>query len=80
MRSIQIRFDESIFKEIERVSTSLNVSYSEIVRDAVKQWLTTLETKKFEEDWIEKLKKQPDAAEDAEKWLSVQHWSDDESW
>jgi len=80
MRSIQISFDEIMFKEIEHFASTMNISQADIIKTAVKQWLIALETKKLEDNWIKKLKNNPDNSEDAEKWSSIQYWSDDESW
>ncbi len=80
MKSIPISFDEDIFEEIERVASAANLSFSDIIRDAVRRWLKAREIRKFEEDWIGKLKLHPDNPEDADKWIPIQYRSDDESW
>ncbi len=80
MKNIQITFDEDILTEIDRFVSASNLSRSDIVADAVRRWLKGKEIIKFEEEWIEKLRQHPDNSEDAEKWLPVQHWSDNESW
>ena len=75
MKNIQISFDEDILAEIDQVVSTTDLSIPDIVRDAVRQWLKKREIRKFEEEWIEKLRKNPDSPEDAEKWLPIQHWS-----
>ena len=39
MKSIPISFDEDIFDEIERAASAANLSFSDIVGDAVRRWL-----------------------------------------
>lgn len=80
MRNIQISFDEDILEEINRVVSVTDLSFSDIVRDAVMRWLQSRDVRKFEEEWIQKLRLYPDNSEEADKWTSVQHWSEDESW
>jgi Arc/MetJ-type ribon-helix-helix transcriptional regulator len=80
MKNIQISFDEDILAAIDRAVSTGNLSFPDIVKDAVRQWLKRREIRKFEEDWIEKLKSEPDNPEDAEKWIPIQYRSDDESW
>ena len=58
------------------IISATDLSFPDIVRDTVRQWLKSREIKKFEEEWIEKLKMNPDNPEDAEKWLPLQHWSE----
>ena len=80
MKNIQISFDEDLLVEIDRIISTTGLSFPDIVQDAVRQWLKSRETKKFEEEWIEKLRMNPGTPEDAEKWLPIEHWSDNESW
>jgi metal-responsive CopG/Arc/MetJ family transcriptional regulator len=80
MKKVQISFDENMLVEIDQIISTTDLSFPDIVRDAVRQWLKRREIRKFEEEWIEKLKMNPDSPEDAEKWLPIQHWSDNESW
>lgn len=80
MRSVSINFDEDIFKKIQSIISATDLSISDIVRDALRRWLKGREIRKFEEEWIEKLKQNPDNPEDAEKWIAIQYRSEDESW
>ncbi|MDM8550342.1 hypothetical protein QUF72_09700 [Desulfobacterales bacterium HSG2] len=80
MKEIQISFDEDVLEEIEQIVSTTDISLSDIVGDAVRRWLKGRKIRKFEEEWIEKLRQHPDDPEDAEKWLPLQYWSDDEPW
>jgi len=80
MKNIQISFDEDIFAEIEHAVSATGLSFPDIVKDAVRQWLQKREIRKFENEWIEKLKQSPDDSQGAEEWMSIQHWSDNEPW
>ncbi len=80
MKNIQISFDDDMLAEIDRIVSTSGISFPDIVKDALRQWLKRREISKFEEEWIEKLKSAPDNPEDAEKWIAIQYRSDDESW
>ncbi len=76
MKNIQICFDEKILEELDYAVSVSSLSYSDIITEALTQWLKQREIKSFENEWIEKLKKHPDNSEDAEKWIQFQTWSD----
>ncbi|MCP4106164.1 MAG: CopG family transcriptional regulator [Desulfobacteraceae bacterium] len=76
MKNIQISFDEKIIEELDYIVSVSSLSRSEIIAEALRHWFKQREIKAFEDDWIEKLKQQPDTSEDAEKWIQVQTWSE----
>ena len=76
MENIQISFDEKLLSEIDRFVSATRLSRSEIVNEAVIQWLREKDAASFEAEWIEKLKQHPDDPEDAEKWIQAQTWSE----
>ncbi len=76
MKNIQISFDEKIIEELDYIVSVSSLSRSEIITEALIQWFKQREIKTFEDDWIEKLKQQPDTSEDAERWIQVQTWSE----
>ena len=53
----------------------LGLKRSEIVREALRQWLRRQAVERFERDWKAALDQQPDEASRAEDWLTVQEWS-----
>ena len=77
MKNVQISFDEQLLETIDRVATSSQMSRSAIVREALKKWLRQRQVKKFEDEWIAKLRESPQDWEEAEAWLSAESWSDE---
>ena len=77
MKNVQISFDEQLLETIDRVATSSQMSRSAIVREALKKWLRQRQVKKFEDEWIAKLRESPQDSEEAEAWLSAESWSDE---
>jgi len=75
MKNIQICFDEKILQKLDHAASVSRLSYADIITEALTQWLKQREIQSFENDWIEKLKKNPDNSEDAEKWIQSQTWS-----
>ncbi len=76
MKTIEIAFDENLLDQIDRFVSVTNLTYSDIMKDALRLWLKERETKMFEKEWIEKLKQHPDDPEDAEKWIPSQTWDE----
>jgi metal-responsive CopG/Arc/MetJ family transcriptional regulator len=75
MKNIQITVDEETLRQVDRVSGPLGLKRSEVVRQALRQWLQRRATEHFEEEWISALGKKPDDHQRAEEWLGVQSWS-----
>lgn len=74
MKNIQITVDEETLRQVDRVSGPLGLKRSEVVRQALRQWLQRRATERFEEEWIAALGKEPDDQKRAEDWLGVQSW------
>jgi metal-responsive CopG/Arc/MetJ family transcriptional regulator len=74
MKSIQVRLDEETLCELDRVSGLLGLKRSEVVREALGQWLQRRATERFEEEWISALRTVPDDQKRADDWLGVQSW------
>jgi len=77
MKNVQISFDEELLETVDMVATSSQMSRSAIVREALKKWLRQRQVKKFEDEWIAKLRESPQDSEEAEAWLSAESWSDE---
>ena len=75
MKNIQITVDEETLRQVDRVSGPLGLKRSEVVRQALRQWLQRRATERFEEDWIAALRKVPDDPDRADDWIGVQSWS-----
>lgn len=50
------------------------VDRSEIVRQALRQWLHRQAVENFEREWITALEKTPDDAARADDWIDIQAW------
>ena len=76
MKSIQITLDEQLIGEIDKLSEPLGLDFSKIVEEALHVWLRQCQSKRFGQEWIAVLKKQPDDASRAEDWIESQYWSE----
>lgn len=77
MKNVQISFDEDLLKAIDRFAMSSRLTRSAVVREAVKTWVRQKKVKEFEDDWIKKLKENPEDMDDSEAWMEAEEWSDE---
>jgi predicted transcriptional regulator len=75
MKNVQITVDEDTLRRVDRVATPLGLTRSEIVRQALRQWLRLRAVERFEQEWVASLSERPDLASDADDWLAIQTWS-----
>jgi metal-responsive CopG/Arc/MetJ family transcriptional regulator len=75
MKNVQITIDEDTLTRVDRIGKPLGLKRSEIVRQALRDWLRRQALENFEQDWIAALQKKPDAAARAEEWREIQAWS-----
>jgi hypothetical protein len=75
LKKIQITVDEETLRQVSRVSGPLGLKLSEVVEQALRQWLHRRVAERFEEKWISALGKVPDDHKRADDWLGVQCWS-----
>ena len=68
--------DEGTLAEVDRIGKPLGLKRSIIVRQALMEWLRQRAIERFEQDWINALKKKPDDPKRAEIWLAAEVWSD----
>jgi Arc/MetJ-type ribon-helix-helix transcriptional regulator len=54
------RFDENLLNSVDNITASSRLSRSAVVREALKNWIRQREIQAFENEWIRKLKKNPD--------------------
>jgi metal-responsive CopG/Arc/MetJ family transcriptional regulator len=79
MKNVQITIDHETLSQVDRVGKPLGLKRSEIVRQALRDWLRRHAVENFEKEWIEALHENPDDAGRAEDWKGVQVWSKSES-
>ena len=77
MKNVQISFDEDLLKTIDQFAASSQLTRSAAVREAVKTWIRQEEIKKFEDEWIRKLKDNPEDLEASEAWIKAEKWGDE---
>ena len=75
MKNVQITVDEETLRQVDLISKPLGFKRSEIVRQALREWLQRRALERFEEDWIAALEARPDDARRADEWLAAQTWS-----
>ena len=76
MKNVQISFDEDLLRTIDQFATTVQLTRSAVVREAVKTWIRQEEIKTFEDAWIQKLQDNPEDLEDSEAWLKAEKWGD----
>lgn len=73
MKNVQVTIDPETLAEVDRAGKPLGLKRSEIVRQALREWLRRRDVQKFEDAWIAALRRNADG--DAEEWLRAQSWS-----
>jgi len=74
MKNIQVTIDPATLTAVDRAARPLGLKRSEIVRQALREWLHRRSVERFEEEWIAGLKKKPDDPKRADDWLPSQAW------
>ena len=75
MKNVQITIDHETLSQVDRVGKPLGLKRSEIVRQALRDWLQRHAVEGFEREWIAALEKRPDDATRADSWKEAQTWS-----
>ena len=75
MKNVQITVDEETLRRVDRAAKPLGLKRSEIVRQALRQWLRRRAVDAFEQEWIAARQKRPDESARADDWLESQTWS-----
>jgi metal-responsive CopG/Arc/MetJ family transcriptional regulator len=73
MKNVQITIDPETLAEVDRAGKPLGLKRSEIVRQALREWLRRRDVQEFQDAWIAALRRHADG--DAEEWLGAQSWS-----
>lgn len=76
MKNVQISFDENLLNTLDNIAAASQLSRSAVVREALKNWIRQREIQAFENEWIRKLKENPDEIADSEAWMNAEHWGD----
>lgn len=76
MKNVQITVDQKLLDQVERVGKPLGLNRSQIVRQALRDWLNRHAIESFEEQWIASLRIRSDDAQRAEAWLDIQAWTE----
>jgi metal-responsive CopG/Arc/MetJ family transcriptional regulator len=76
MKNVQITVDENLLAEVDRVCTPMGLNRSQVVRQALREWLRRHAIDRFEREWIDALQAQSDDAGRADAWLGVQTWTE----
>ena len=74
MKNVQITIDDETLARVDRAGKPLGLNRSEIVRQALRQWLRRCAVENFEREWIAALQKRPDEAVRADEWIDIQAW------
>ncbi len=59
MKNVQITVDEETLARVDRVGKLRGLNRSEMVRQALRQWLRRCAVESFEQEWIAALQKRP---------------------
>ena len=76
MKNVQITVDEETLSMVDAVAGPLGLKRSQIVREALRDWLGKRQVREFEQHWIAALRRKPDDASRAESWTGSQAWSE----
>ena len=74
MKNIQVTIDPATLTAVDRAARPLGLKRSEIVRQALREWLHRRSVERFEKEWIAGLEKQADDPKRADDWLASQAW------
>ena len=75
MKNVQITIDHETLRQVDQVGKPLGLKRSEIVRQALRDWLRRHAVETFEKEWIDALQENPDDATRADAWRDAQAWS-----
>lgn len=67
--------DEETLRNVDSAAEPLGLTRSEVIRQALREWLRRRTVDRFEQDWIAALREKPDDGSRADDWLMTQTWS-----
>ncbi|SPF40365.1 putative Helix-turn-helix protein, CopG [Syntrophobacter sp. SbD1] len=74
MKNVQICFDEELLGQIDLIVAKHRSSRSAIVREALRYWMIQKEIQDLEQEWINKLKANPEDLNEAKVWMQAETW------
>ena len=74
MKNVQITIDQATLVAVDKAALPLGLKRSEIVRQALREWLRRRSVERFEQEWVAALRKHPDDPARADDWLATQTW------
>ena len=74
MTNVQITLDPAMLAAVDRAAGPLGLKRSEVVRQALREWLRRRSVERFEQEWVAALEKRPDDPKRADDWLASQTW------
>jgi metal-responsive CopG/Arc/MetJ family transcriptional regulator len=75
MKSVQISMDEDMLNNVDNAAAPLGLTRSEVICQALREWLRRRSVDRFEQEWIAALREKPDDDSRADAWLATQTWS-----
>ena len=74
MKNVQVTIDEETLDRVDRVAAPLGLNRSEVVRQALREWLHQHTVTTFERAWIAALDHRPDESARADDWREAEAW------
>jgi len=74
MKNVQITIDPATLEAVDRAAAPLGLKRSEVVRQALREWLRRQSVERFEQEWVAALDKRSDDPKRADDWLTAQAW------
>ena len=74
MINVQITIDQATLTAVDRAAGPLGLKRSEVVRQALREWLRRRSVERFEQEWVSALQKTADDPTRADDWLASQAW------
>ncbi len=76
MKNVQVTIDPETLAAVDRAAEPLGLKRSEVVRQALREWLKRRSVERFEQEWLAAIGRAPDTGKRADDWLAAQTWGD----
>lgn len=73
-KTISIRLEDRLLKRIDRSARSAGKKRSDVIRDALQEWVRASSVRELEIREAEGYRKRPQSKDEYEPWLKVQAW------
>jgi metal-responsive CopG/Arc/MetJ family transcriptional regulator len=74
MKNVIIRIEETLLNKIDQIAAASQLSRSDIVREALHDWVRKKQITEFEQEWITKLKEKSEDSRHLQPWIRLEHW------